>query len=199
MVKYMVDARSSIKIFIAIAVISTAIVLAAASTLLQSGQEEEASAVSSTTHTYSVDSSLVRPDCPEGINLPCLGGNIIPRQSGDTRPMLVNVWAWWCQPCKAELPIIEEFARTRTDIQVVGVHADPNGNNGAAMLTDLGIDLPSYQDSTNYFASTYEIPSVVPVTLLLGADGHVIARFIHTFDSLDILESEVNAALAHIS
>ena len=84
---------------------------------------------------------------------------------------VVNVWAWWCQPCRAELPVVEEFARAHPEYTVVGVHADGNAANGASLLNELGVGLPSYQDDAGVFAAAQGLPPVVPVTVVLrGGD-----------------------------
>lgn len=116
-----------------------------------------------------------RPDCPGsgvgGVDLPCLGG----RDSGQ-KPQditVVNVWAWWCEPCREELPALDEFARTHPDYTVVGVHADTNAANGAALLNDLDVQMPSYQDGENAFAGAHGLPGVVPVTVVFRGEERV--------------------------
>ncbi len=117
-----------------------------------------------------------RPDCPlrevHGVELECLGGTVKEgTKDTDQHKTLVNVWAWWCEPCREELPLIQEFADTHPDWTVVLVHADANPAKGAAMLTDMGITLPSYSDTDGTFAGTLSLPSVVPITLI-GDEVH---------------------------
>ena len=89
----------------------------------------------------------------------------------DKQKTLINVWAWWCEPCREELPMIQEFADTHPDWTVVLVHADASPAKGAAMLTDMGITLPSYSDTDGTFAGALSLPNVVPITLI-GEDIH---------------------------
>ncbi|MBF4547388.1 TlpA family protein disulfide reductase [Corynebacterium afermentans subsp. lipophilum] len=132
-----------------------------------------------------------RPDCPAGLDLPCLGGDV----AGDAKEItVVNVWAWWCQPCRAELPAVEEFARTHPEYTVVGVHADRNAGNGAALLEDLGVGLPSYQDDSGAFAAAQGLPPVVPVTVVLRG-GEQVAVFAREFTSADELAEAVEGAV----
>ena len=132
-----------------------------------------------------------RPDCPAGLDLPCLGGDV----AGEAKEItVVNVWAWWCQPCRAELPAVEEFARTHPEYTVVGVHADQNAGNGAALLEDLGVGLPSYQDDSGAFAADQGLPPVVPVTVVLRG-GEQVAVFAKEFTSAEELAAAVEGAL----
>ena len=132
-----------------------------------------------------------RPDCPAGLDLPCLGGDV----AGEAKEItVVNVWAWWCQPCRAELPAVEEFARTHPEYTVVGVHADQNAGNGAALLEDIGVDLPSYQDDSGAFAAEQGLPPVVPVTVVLRG-GEQVAVFAKEFTSAEELAAAVEGAL----
>ena len=132
-----------------------------------------------------------RPDCPAGLDLPCLGGDV----AGEAKEItVVNVWAWWCQPCRAELPAVEEFARTHPEYTVVGVHADQNAGNGAALLEDIGVGLPSYQDDSGAFAAEQGLPPVVPVTVVLRG-GEQVAVFAKEFTSAEELAAAVEGAL----
>ena len=107
-----------------------------------------------------------RPDCPAGtvagVELECLGGAATGKPA-DEGIAVVNVWAWWCEPCRAELPHLDEVAESHPDWKVIGVHADKNAANGAAFLNDVGVDLPSFQDPDNSFAGTLGLLSLIHI------------------------------------
>lgn len=138
-----------------------------------------------------------RPDCVAGgvggVELPCLGGAEVP---GEHKPVtVVNVWAWWCEPCRAELPVLERYANNHPDYDVVGVHADGNAANGAAFLNDVGVELPSYQDDSNAFAGTLGLPGVVPITVVFR-DGQKVGALAQAFETEEELARAVEEVLA---
>lgn len=138
-----------------------------------------------------------RPACPAGgvggVELPCLGAEGAGDAGVDKQITVANVWAWWCGPCREELPYFEEFAQAHPEYNVVGVHADTNAGNGAALLTELGISLPSYQDADNTFAGTLGLPGVIPITVVFDGDNQ-IAMFPRTFTSAEQIYQAVQEA-----
>ncbi len=138
-----------------------------------------------------------RPDCPStgvaGVNLPCLGGEG-GSADGEGEISVVNVWAWWCGPCRDELPHFQQFADENPAYDVVGVHLDANAGNGAAFLNELDLDLPSYQDADKRFVAALGLPGVLPVTVVI-VDGEQVAMFPRAFDSVAELEDAVTGAL----
>lgn len=138
-----------------------------------------------------------RPDCVAGgvggVDLPCLGGAEV---SSEHAPVtVVNVWAWWCEPCRAELPVLERYAASHPDYDVVGVHADANAANGAAFLNDVGVELASYQDDSNAFAGTLGLPGVVPITVVFR-DGQKVGALAQAFETEEELARAVEEVLA---
>lgn len=141
-----------------------------------------------------------RPDCPgeeiAGVELGCLGE----AESGEGEasadsPAVINLWAWWCAPCREELPLFDELAQRRPDLVVAGVHADEHAGNGAALLEELGVGLASFQDDDNAFAAALELPRVVPITVVV-AGGEPAAVYPRTFSTVEELERAVDEALA---
>lgn len=146
-----------------------------------------------------------RPDCPAGpiagVDLECLGGTAAGDAGAgegdqtDAGITIANVWAWWCEPCRTELPYFDEVAESHPEWKVIGIHADKNAANGAAFLNDVGIDLPSFQDPHNSFAGALGLPGVVPVTVILR-DGEVLKQAAQPFTSAAEIENTVKEALA---
>ncbi|MCQ4617470.1 TlpA family protein disulfide reductase [Corynebacterium sp. CCUG 59401] len=126
---------------------------------------------STVTNTVSEVEAGSRPECPHGavggVELPCLGATSTDGAVADDQVTVVSLWAWWCEPCREELPALQEFADAHPGYSVVGVHADGDAQAGAALLDELGVTLPSYQDTENLFAAQLKLPPVVPVLVVL--------------------------------
>lgn len=164
--------------------------------------------------------------CPEGegevtvspkaelkdVYLPCLteGGSDSAGSAGDGagesrtslaerlagKPAVVNVWAWWCAPCREELPVMQKLAEQHPEWNVVGVHLDAKGQAGADMLRDLDVDnLPSFQDSNHTFDSAANLPKVVPLTVVYNPDGTRAHLYAQTFHSSEEMEKAVQEVL----
>jgi thiol-disulfide isomerase/thioredoxin len=108
------------------------------------------------------------------------------------RPVVLNLWAYWCQPCRAELPAMAEYQRrAEPDVMVVTVHQDENETAGLLRLAELGVRLPTLQDGRRRIASTLRIPNVMPATVVLAADGSVAQVLPRAFASADEIAAAV--------
>lgn len=99
---------------------------------------------------------------------------------GGRRIVVLNFWASWCPPCRAETPELAEFARdSRFDdvdfraVNVTTTEADPN--SGPAWLAEKGWDLPVLMDVDGSAGAAFEITSL-PTTVVIDADGRIRAR-----------------------
>ena len=106
--------------------------------------------------------------------LPCLagGGSFALAELLDGRPALVNFWASNCAPCVRELPLLQRL-HTRSDgpVQVIGVlSADPS-DNWRDLLERTGATFPSVRDDRRRLFADLRMPSGLPVSLLVRADG----------------------------
>ncbi|MDG3009394.1 TlpA family protein disulfide reductase [Rhodococcus sp. D2-41] len=133
-----------------------------------------------------------------GVTLECLGDGS-PVDVGAAlagRPALINIWAYWCAPCAEELPAMQEFARRAgSAVQVLTVHRDPGEANALDRLADLGVHLPGVQDGAGRVAAAVHAPSVLPVSVLLRADGSVAAVLPVPFTDADQIAAAVRDKL----
>lgn len=60
--------------------------------------------------------------------------------------VLLNIWATWCDPCRAEMPDMVQFYRAhqKDGLRMVLVSADDEAKAAAAFLASLGVDFPTF-------------------------------------------------------
>jgi thiol-disulfide isomerase/thioredoxin len=121
--------------------------------------------------------------------LPCLGSErAVNLAQLRGRPLVVNLWAQWCAPCKAEAPVLAEFARRAGDqVAVVGInYADPDPAAAIAFAGSAGWAYPHLVDAGALLRARLSLPGI-PVTLLVAADGRVVYRVTGGIDSVERL------------
>jgi cytochrome c biogenesis protein CcmG, thiol:disulfide interchange protein DsbE len=92
-------------------------------------------------------------------------------------PVVIDFWATWCPPCKRELPLVNEFAKTYADkVVVAGVTSDPKEQKDTItkFLADNNYTLPVIHDSDGAVAKEYYVEAI-PFLVVIGTDGKVIA------------------------
>jgi thiol-disulfide isomerase/thioredoxin len=90
-------------------------------------------------------------------------------------PVVVNYWAAWCTPCKAEAPLLEgAHARWGDRIQFLGVDMQDFRDGARSFLDGRGITYPSVFDPLNSIGLSYGLFSP-PMTQFYDADGRLVA------------------------
>jgi thiol-disulfide isomerase/thioredoxin len=112
------------------------------------------------------------------------------------KPALLNLWAYWCGPCATELPHLQEFAqRAGSELTVMTVHSDPDEAKALSRLTGLGITLPGVEDPQATVRSAVGAPAVLPVSVLVRADGTIASVEVRTFADVADIADTVSAKL----
>ncbi|MFB9691352.1 TlpA family protein disulfide reductase [Amycolatopsis plumensis] len=136
----------------------------------------------------------------EGVTADCLGDGVRVDvgQALAGAPALVNVWASWCEPCRTELPVLQEYAKEPGAVRVLGVQVQSPAEDGLDLLAKLGVHLPSVFDGdgrTGPVRAALKVPSSLPASYLVTASGEV--RFIanpRSFVNTDQVRAAVEGA-----
>lgn len=119
---------------------------------------------------------------PTPQNLPsgtfaCLaGGPPVPLHQLTGVPMVINLWATWCLPCRTELPAFQAaFSRADPDrLRVLGVATqDPGLSRELSFAVDTGLHMPNLVDDKGVVATQIGVRGL-PATLFVGADGMLL-------------------------
>jgi thiol-disulfide isomerase/thioredoxin len=108
---------------------------------------------------------------------------------------VVNFWAQWCSPCRAEMPeLIAAYEQTKgDDVAFLGINTnDPDLDKGRAFADNFKIPYPSLYDPPGRLAFAFDVPpTVIPQTVVIGRDG----KKIHAFFRKAVLREELIEAI----
>jgi thiol-disulfide isomerase/thioredoxin len=93
------------------------------------------------------------------------------------RVAVVNVWASWCSPCRAEEPALSALARKYSDVEFIGILTRDNPVNAEAFARKRGIPYPTLIDDSILVGFRKSLPAnAIPSTVVLDKGGNVAAR-----------------------
>jgi cytochrome c biogenesis protein CcmG, thiol:disulfide interchange protein DsbE len=93
-------------------------------------------------------------------------------------PVVINKWASWCNPCRAEFPVFQQLATERgRDVAFLGLNAGDSEQPARKFLSEYPIPFPSYEDPDEEIARELKAPANYPITLFVDARGKT--AFIH--------------------
>jgi thiol-disulfide isomerase/thioredoxin len=111
-------------------------------------------------------------------------------------PMLLNVWASWCPPCREELPYLVDLDLRTSDreLMILGLDLLDRTDPALAVLEDFGVRYPSVIDPDGDARAALGVQAP-PVTLFIDADGVVVRTKVGAFASQSELDDAVADAL----
>jgi cytochrome c biogenesis protein CcmG/thiol:disulfide interchange protein DsbE len=112
------------------------------------------------------------------------------------KPVLINFWASWCGPCRAEMPHLqaafEDHAADR--LVVLGVNQMESAPPVAGLVEELDLTFPVLMDRDGDVSAAYQVRGL-PTSFFVDADGIIRDLFIGPMSS-GLIESKLETILS---
>lgn len=94
------------------------------------------------------------------------------------KPLIINVWASWCGPCREEMGSLERLSRRFWDgeLNVIGISTDDYRDRAETFLRRSGITFANFIDQKLVLENMLGA-NKLPLTVLVDAQGRVLAKY----------------------
>ena len=135
--------------------------------------------------------------CPEignkapDFTLPTVEGENLSLNEFEGNIIMLNFWATWCGPCKAEMPHFQDVYNDRSNqgLVLLSIDIGENVSTVKTFVDNEGLTFPVLLDSQAKVAEQYCLPQALPQTLFIDKEGIIRARKIGAFRDKSEIES----------
>lgn len=112
-------------------------------------------------------------------SLPSVDGQLASLSDYSGNVVMVNFWATWCPPCKAEIPDFEAAYQAYKDdgFVVLGIEVGDSARVVEPWVTGLGMSYPVLLDESSRVMKEYRVPGL-PTSLFVDRDGVIQVRHV---------------------
>ncbi|GIX47180.1 MAG: hypothetical protein KatS3mg131_1391 [Candidatus Tectimicrobiota bacterium] len=121
--------------------------------------------------------AAARAPFPVDFTLPDLQGNLVRLADTRGRVVLLNFWATWCPPCRAEMPALEALHRDyqKRGLTILAISSDVEGEKAVApFVRRYGLTFTVLLDPRNTLGERLQVRGL-PTTYLLDKAGRIAA------------------------
>ncbi len=169
--------------FIAILLVGTLVVLMVKSNMEETKPKE-------TTNQLVEDETvgIEQGDTPPDFELTTLDGDVVRLSALKGKKVILNFWASWCGPCKAEMPHMQKYYEKNKDsanVEIVAVNMSTQERKGIEGIVDFvdeyGLTFPIPLDTEGFVIDTYQVISI-PTTYMIATDGTISMKIVGPMD-----------------
>ena len=93
------------------------------------------------------------------------------------KPLIINVWASWCEPCRAEMGEIDGLARRFNGKQfnLIGISTDDDADAALRYVWQQKLTFATYIDSSQFLENMLGADAI-PLTILVDANGRILDK-----------------------
>ena len=118
-----------------------------------------------------------------------LNGEAVDTATWKGSPGVINVWASWCAPCRAEAPELVAVAKQNPQVNFLGLDTRDNDDAARQFIKKFNIPYPNLPDPNGQLVLKFSDslpPQAIPSTLLIDAQGRVAGRFLGAVDAQEL-------------
>jgi thiol-disulfide isomerase/thioredoxin len=121
-----------------------------------------------------------KKESPADLNLTDMEGKKVHLRDFASKPVVVNMWATWCLPCREEMPMMVEAEKVwgPKGVIFIGASLDDNKSkkNIPAFLKEFQITFPVWTGATADDLTRLRLGEAVPDTAFVGSDRLIFSR-----------------------
>jgi thiol-disulfide isomerase/thioredoxin len=134
------------------------------------------------------------PDPAPDFKLTALDGKPLTLTALQGKVVLLNFWATWCGPCRAEIPdLVALQERYKGRLQIIGLNVDDEEADIKQYVEETGINYPVAMTSNDVRIQFGGIPAL-PTSFVLDTEGRVVQKHVGLWNPA-VYETEIRALL----